>query len=351
MDAPEYGRYVTIGKRTFHFSSLHLLMWTIGLAFVGEVALGGLDMNRGSLLSIGGINSQAVWAAGASGWRSFFIPSEWWRQFTSMFLHLSIAHLLMNGMALYNLGRLADRIYGPARLLLIFLVTGVAGGATSALWSQFRGDPSWGAGASGAICGLLGILLANTRSRPDAMNQYIARQLLQWSLIILVFGLVVPQVNNAAHVGGFVAGYLLARVLKEGHLDGIRDDTETRVVRIATGVLSLAAVVAILIGAIGAKSRMETVNALSRLNGELDSALAGLLDKRASAAEMARRAVEGIEVRDTEVAELKERALDVLKRVNADDETTIRELNLTARDVVAVFAQRVPDWFILVEDG
>ena len=351
MEAPEYGRYVTIRGRTFLFSSLHLLIWAIGLAFVGEVVLsGGVNFEGGNLLTIGAIDRNASWAVGASGWRSFFIPSEWWRQFTSMFLHLSIAHLLLNGMALYNLGRLADRIYGPTRLLLVFLVTGLAGSATSAIWSQLRNDPSWGAGASGAICGLLGLLLANTRSRPDAANQYVARQLLQWSVMILVFGLLVPQVNNAAHIGGFVVGYLLARVLKEGYFDDIRQDTEARVVRAATGGLTAAAVAALLISGIGATGRHETVTALARLNDELESALDGLERGRAGAAKIARRSVDGIEVSDPKIADLRDRASQLLSIVDVDDLLSVQALRLTAIEVVEVFAERAPDWFIRVSN-
>jgi rhomboid protease GluP len=349
MEAPEYGRYVTIGGRTFHFSSLHLLIWAIGLVFVGEVILsGGINMQGGNLLFIGSIDQYASWAAGTSGWRSFFIPSEWWRAFTSMFLHLSIAHLLLNGMALYNLGRLADRIYGPTRLLLVFLVTGVAGSATSAIWSRLMNDPSSGAGASGAICGLLGLLLANTRSRPDAANQYVARQLLQWSLMILVFGLLVERVSNAAHVGGFVTGYLLARVLQEGYFDNLRGGTEVRVVRAATGVLSVATVIALLIGGIGAKDRQETVTALDRLSGELKSALNGLEKRRTAAAEIARIAVRKIEVADPEVAKLRDRAVDVLEHVNDAGQLSVALIKKTKNDVIEVYAERVPDWFIRV---
>ncbi|NRA95189.1 MAG: rhomboid family intramembrane serine protease [Planctomycetes bacterium] len=337
MEAPEYGRYVTIGGRTFHFSSLHLLIWAIGLVFVGEVVLsGGINMEGGNLLRIGSIEQYASWAAGTSGWRSFFIPSEWWRAFTSMFLHLSIAHLLLNGMALYNLGRLADRIYGPTRLLLVFLVTGVAGSATSAIWSNLRHDPSWGAGASGAICGLLGLLLANMRSRPDPANQYVARQLLQWSLMILVFGILVKGIDNAAHVGGFVAGYLLARVLQEGYFDNLRGSTEVRIVRAATGVLSVTTVIALLVAGIGAKDRHETVTALVILNDELLSVATGR-----AATQIARTAVERIEVSDPEVAKLRDRTLDLLKRVNMRDP----QFELTLVEIRNMLADRFPDRF------
>ena len=84
------------------------------------------------------------------------------------------------------------------------------------------------------------------------MNQYIARQLLQWSVLILAFGLLVPNVNNAAHIGGFVAGYLLSKVLREGHFDGMRADRELTVVRMTAGLLTAATVVALLIGGLGA---------------------------------------------------------------------------------------------------
>lgn len=84
------------------------------------------------------------------------LGGQWWRLLTSVFLHFGLLHVAFNMLALYVNGLMAERIFGSVRYLVIYLVAGLAGSVASLLWHPVVN----GAGASGAIFGILGALLA-----------------------------------------------------------------------------------------------------------------------------------------------------------------------------------------------
>lgn len=318
MDQPEYGRYIQIGGRTIHFSSLHLLFWAIGLAFVAQVALGGGLSSGGGLLRIGGADGVATWALGSVGPRTAIHPDHWWRSFTAIFLHGGILHLLMNSMALNSLGRMVDQIFGPTRLLLLFLASGLGGTAAIVIWHHLTasGEPAVPTiGASGAICGLLGALLSYMRSRKDAVGEMVGSQLLRWTLIVFAFGLM-PGISNTAHAGGFITGYLLVKVLKTSHFDHVNPGREPKLVAWAAGFLSAVTVIAFVISGIGARDRMADFSDVDRIWGELIDAAQGYRRGDSRAGSVALGIIEKTEVRDPEIKEVREQAIDALKNAN-----------------------------------
>lgn len=129
---------------------------------------------------------------------------EWWRLVTAMFLHVGVLHLALNSFGLYIFGSVVEQALGTARMVTLYLVTGICASAVSFAF----GPPAVAAvGASGAVFGMLGVSLAyNLRRRSLAM----ARANVQWALVLiginLVFGLSVPGIDNLAHIGGLVAG-------------------------------------------------------------------------------------------------------------------------------------------------
>jgi membrane associated rhomboid family serine protease len=144
--------------------------------------------------------------------RDLVLAGQWWRPLTSMFLHDGFAHVLLNGWALYQLGALFEILLGSGPLLAVFLTTGLAGSCASLLWS---GRPS--VGASGAIFGLMGALIAFLFRRREMLTPYaksLLGQLVLWAGINVVFGLSMPRIDNAAHFGGCAAGLLLGLLLK-----------------------------------------------------------------------------------------------------------------------------------------
>jgi len=134
---------------------------------------------------------------------------EWWRLVTAMFLHRDLIHIGFNLLCLFRLGPEVESLFGTAKFLVIYLVTGVAGFMLS-LWSSLGSS----IGASGAILGLIGVVLVVSFRYGSAGKQYRA-MLWQWLLYILIISLL-PGVDMAAHLGGFICGVALGLVIPEG---------------------------------------------------------------------------------------------------------------------------------------
>lgn len=181
-----------------------LLLVAIGAGFVLETLAGGSTDQR-VLVGLGANYGPLVWGEG-----------QWWRLLTSVFLHIGFAHLLVNGWALFQLGTLFENWLGSLQMLLVFLVSGVAGSLASMLWHQDAATVS--AGASGAIFGLIGALITFLLRRHDLLSpagRSVLGQLVLWAGINVVFGLSVPGIDNAAHFGGAAAGLLCGLVVQE----------------------------------------------------------------------------------------------------------------------------------------
>lgn len=179
------------------------------------------------------------------GWGSNFGPAtmsgQWWRLFTSMFLHFGLIHLAFNMWALYQSGRTIERLYGSVRFGLLYLFAGLAGSMASLLWNPQVNS----AGASGAIFGIFGGLLAfviNPRNGvPAAVMQEQRNSTLIFTAYSLFYGFAHSGIDNAAHIGGLVGGFLmgllLARPLDQAsraHFDPARTATA-----LAGGILAL----------------------------------------------------------------------------------------------------------------
>jgi len=134
---------------------------------------------------------------------------EWWRLLTHQFMHYGLMHLGFNLWALYQGGHFIERLQGRVLFLATYLGSGVCGGLLSILW---HGDKVWSAGASGAIFGLFGCVLGYLLRERQALAPAVYKPMLRSTLVFagynLVFGLVYPGIDNAAHIGGFAAGAL-----------------------------------------------------------------------------------------------------------------------------------------------
>jgi rhomboid protease GluP len=135
-----------------------------------------------------------------------------WRMLASNYVHIGIIHIFFNMWCLWNLGRLAESIFDRWTYLLIYTASGIAGSLAS-LWWHPQGI---GAGASGAIFGLAGGLIAvlyvgKLPFAKEALRPTL-RSLVMFAAYNLFFGLV-PGIDNAAHLGGLAAGLALGAVL------------------------------------------------------------------------------------------------------------------------------------------
>ena len=138
---------------------------------------------------------------------------EWWRLFTSSFLHGGLLHLAMNSWALIQLGPAVERSLGSARFLTVYLLAQLGSGLAVALVN----DPFQPVvGGSGAIFGILGAIVAMQMRQGRHAFSFLAyegpRRLLLTILAYLVLGALIPFVSNTAHVGGLVGGFLAAFV-------------------------------------------------------------------------------------------------------------------------------------------
>ena len=136
---------------------------------------------------------------------------EYWRLWTVTLLHGSELHLLFNMYALYLSGRIVERWYGSLYFLVFYLACAAAG----SVGSFVLGGDAPSVGASGAVFGLFGLLLAAGRIHHpvDRQSRAIVSQLGMLIVINLLFGFAVTGIDNAAHLGGLVAGLWLGAVI------------------------------------------------------------------------------------------------------------------------------------------
>ena len=177
----------------------------------------------------------------------FFPPlgfAQPYRFLTAAFLHSGLTHLLFNMLTLYFLGQQLERGLGRWRFVALYLASALAGNVAVALWAAFVGPWNVGVvGASGAVFGLFGALLALT-GKQSASH----RSILVLVLINLVYGFLVPGVAWQAHVGGLVAGLVLAAMWKFAATHTRPSTVRAPKKRAAADILSLIVVLAALVG-------------------------------------------------------------------------------------------------------
>ncbi|MFA9559382.1 rhomboid family intramembrane serine protease [Evansella sp. AB-rgal1] len=133
---------------------------------------------------------------------------EWWRFFSSMFLHIGFLHLMMNSLALYFLGSAVERIFGTFRFIFIYFLAGFLGSVAS-----FAFNEQVSAGASGAIFGCFGALLYFGLIHRRLFFRTMGMNVLVILAINLAFGFLVPMVDNGAHIGGLVGGFVASAIV------------------------------------------------------------------------------------------------------------------------------------------
>ena len=138
---------------------------------------------------------------------------EWYRMITAMFVHGGFLHLLFNSYALFYFGLVVEAMYGTEKFACIYFASGISSGiATHVFYHN-----SLSVGASGAIFGLVGLLFAAgfRKDTPFFMRQYTGFALLPMILFNIVYGFIPGSgINNAAHIGGFLAGLAFGYFMK-----------------------------------------------------------------------------------------------------------------------------------------
>lgn len=132
---------------------------------------------------------------------------EVWRLVTANFIHIGFVHLAFNMYALWSLGSFAEELFGHARFLLLYLISGIGGTLASYLFSQ-----AISAGASAAIFGLLGALILYSWRHPQLWRSGFGMNLVVVTAVNLIFGMSQPGIDNFAHLGGLVSGAVLTQL-------------------------------------------------------------------------------------------------------------------------------------------
>lgn len=163
------------------------------------------------------------------------VSGQWWRLLTCVFVHGGLLHIAFNMWCLWDLGRLAESVYGHWTFAVVYLIAGLSASLTSVIWNPVV----LSVGASGAIFGIAGALIASFYlgefSMPRAEMTGMLRSVVVFVGYNLFFGAVIARTDNAAHVGGLLMGLLLGALIAKvapGHDDYLR-----RIAVLLVGVL------------------------------------------------------------------------------------------------------------------
>ncbi len=158
------------------------------------------------------------------------LAGEVWRLVTANYLHFGVIHLAVNCYSLANLGPLIEESFGARKFFLIYTVTGIAAFTASTVFSPYARS----VGASGALFGLLGFAVVYGRYRGGPSGRAISEHLMRYLLLGLMM-IILPGIDNAAHIGGAMAGALLGLFVESG-------EPRTPGGRLALNLLTAAAV-------------------------------------------------------------------------------------------------------------
>jgi rhomboid protease GluP len=193
----------------------------------------GLSANPLTFLSP---SDRSLFILGATGTVPIVGYGRWWTLIAASFLHGGILHIFFNMAALGQLGPFVLREFGFNRFVIIYLLTGVAGFFVSYL----AGIP-FTIGASASLCGLIGAILYYGKSRGGFYGQAIYRQAMGWVVGLVIFGLLVPGINNWAHGGGLASGIMFGFLMSYNEQKG-----ETYLHRILAAVCILSTAMTLL---------------------------------------------------------------------------------------------------------
>lgn len=159
-------------------------------------------------------------AKGALSWYYVINDKEYYRVITSMFMHADWSHLFNNMLVLLFVGVNLERAAGKLKFVTIYFGTGIIAGIVSISYNMWKenavfayGDSTISIGASGAIFGVVGAILYIVIVNKGRLEQFNTRQMVMFIILSLYSGLVNSHIDQAAHIGGFLGGLVLAAIL------------------------------------------------------------------------------------------------------------------------------------------
>lgn len=217
-----------------------------GVSLVATMRESGLQPPPGggmfALFGIGGINGDVLQRLGASLPLIPFNLAQPWRFVMAVFLHGSLMHIIFNMWVLMDIGRQIEELYGSARFFFIYVVTGIGGYILSSLRGHFS------VGGSGALLGLIGVMLAITTGRRSASMQMLRSQIIRWLIYIAVWGLLFPGIDNYAHLGGLATGFVLGKIMMDRPPVSPEERKRAQMLGWATAVVVIASIAMVVRG-------------------------------------------------------------------------------------------------------
>ncbi len=161
-----------------------------------------------------GVSPFSPTVEGLIRWGADYAPrttaGQWWRLITNMFIHIGIVHIGMNMIGLWQIGALVERLLGHRSFLLVYLFAGLCGSLASIMWHPFVVS----AGASGAVFGVYGVLIAYLVRHRGSIPRPVLLSLQKSTVFFIglnvAFGLQQKGIDMAAHTGGLVGGFVAA---------------------------------------------------------------------------------------------------------------------------------------------
>ena len=169
------------------------------LIFIAEIPVGG-STNRETSLRFG------------AQYTPLLERGQWFRLFSSLFVHCGFWHLICNMYSLYCLGPALENIFGKTVFLIIYLLSGICGNLLTWKLEKMKGDYRVSMGASGAVFGLLGSCLV-LAVLPATAHVFSIRGIISVLIVNIVYGVTNKSINNAAHLGGFAGGAVITLIL------------------------------------------------------------------------------------------------------------------------------------------
>jgi membrane associated rhomboid family serine protease len=184
-------------------------LWVVTLLVSGSA------IGTGGILSALSPSSAVLLMFGASGAYPVFVLGRWWTVLSAGWLHAGLLHVAMNMYWVWQMGPAITELFGPARTVIIYTAGGVAGFTLSSVAGAylpnlpFLHTAGLTIGASAPVFGLIGALYHYGRSGSGIVKQMAMSIMVQ----AVLFGLLVPGIDNYAHLGGFAGGYLTSTFL------------------------------------------------------------------------------------------------------------------------------------------
>ena len=223
----------TESPATYAILALSCLLY--GASLIATIRTSGMQAPGGgmfgALMGLGGINGGVLQKLGASlPWPIDLVQP--WRLIMATFLHGSLLHIGFNMWVLMDIGPQLEELFGSARYFFIYVITGIGAYLVSSFFGNFS------IGGSGALLGLIGVLLAMTMGQQSASMQMLRSQLIRWLIYLAILGFWPGSgIDNYAHVGGFIGGFALGKIMVARPPASLQEKTRANLLGWTTAIL------------------------------------------------------------------------------------------------------------------